>query len=155
METKQITISFEEWFDKYKPILNPLKEKSEEHDDEDYQIHWHTIEENDLIKDHIGSSKVWTVVEVKRDSIILKSGFHRENRMYHYISQIPYNENIEIVLFEGYPEITKEDLQNLKYQRGKCLDEALLEKHPEASEYIMKQKLSLDKIIEYIERTGV
>jgi len=148
-------INYKNWKVQYKPIFNPLKEKTDKPTDEDYQIHWHTIEENDLIKDHIGSGQVWTVVGSKRDSIILKSGFHRENRMYHYISQIPYTENIEIVLFEGYPEITKEDLQNLKYQRGKCLDEALLEKHPEASEYIMKQKLSLDKIIEYIERTGL
>ena len=133
-------INYKNWKVQYKPIFNPLKEKIDKPTDEDYQIHWHTIEENDLIKDHIGSGQVWTVVESKRDSIILKSGFHRENRMYHYISQIPYTENIEIVLFEDYPEFTQDDIDNLKSIRHL---------------FVENVKLSLDKIIEYIERTGL
>jgi hypothetical protein len=139
-------INYKNWKVQYKPIFNPLKEKIDKPTDEDYQIHWHTVEENDLIKDHIGSSQVWTVVESKRDSIILKSGFHRENRMYHYITQIPYIENVEIVLFEGYPEITQEDLKYAKNARD------YFEKNETHGKEVTN---SLTKIIEYIERTGV
>lgn len=137
--------NLEIWKIKYKPILNPLVEPTEDGFDEDCKIHWHTIEENDLIKDHIGESQVWTVVEGKRDSVILKSGFHREKRKYHYITQIPYTENIEIVLEEGYPEITKDDLENLNYIIGKCRGEFGEGKEIDSGL----------KIIEYIERTGV
>lgn len=147
MELKEIIMSFENWQDKYKPILNPLNETKEIIDEEDYQIHWNTIEENDLIKDHIGSGQVWTVVEGDRDSLWLKSGFHRVNRMYHYITQIPVErgEEIQIELWEGYPEITQEDLNKLKEIRNE------IELGFDTSIY----NETLDKIIKYVERISL
>lgn len=131
-------LNYEQWFEKYKPIPNPFNE-----DKNNYQIHWNTIEENDLLKYHIGGGQVWTVVKSKKDSIILKSGFRRENRLYHYITQIPYVEDIEIVLDEGYPEINEEDLKNLesvkRYMQSRDNPELLT---------------SLSKIIEYCKRTN-
>jgi len=50
MNMQIVNMSFEEWKDKYKPILNPLNETKKIIDDEDYQIHWGTLEENDLLK---------------------------------------------------------------------------------------------------------
>ncbi len=147
MELKEIIMSFENWQDKYKPILNPLNETKEIIDDEDYQIHWNTIEENDLIKDHIGSGQVWTVVEGDRNSLWLKSGFYRVNRMYHYITQVPVKigEGIQIELWEGYPEITQEDLNKLKKIRNE------IELEFDTSIY----NETLDKIIKYVERVSL
>lgn len=133
-------MSFEEWKDKYKPILNPFKEIKLEVIDEDYEIGFSTLEENDLIKDNIGENKIWTVITGERDSVYLTTGYHRINRINHFISQIPYEGEVQIQLIEGYPEITHEDLDNLE----KKIDE-------ERDDNILK---SLKKIHEFVTRTN-
>lgn len=114
---KQITLNYKDWFDKYKPIINTcLKNKEQEvEDDSKFQFGFST-EENNIIKDNIGSGKIWTVVEGDRDSIYLLSGLHRVNRLYHFITEESYNiskEEITICIDEGYPEIKQQDLDNL------------------------------------------
>ena len=136
-------MSFETWFDQYKPILNPLVGKKEEFEEDDYQIHWGTLEENDLLHDNKGENTIWTVIEGERDSLYLKSGYHRVNRLYHYITQVPYTEEIEIKLSEGYPEITKDDLDNLKSIKTYM-------KSRDEPKYIN----TLDKVIEYVKKTN-
>ena len=138
---KEITIEY--FWDKYKPILNPLHELTQEFNDENYKINWGTLEENDLLHDNKGENTIWTVIEGERDSLYLKSGYHRVNRLYHYITQVPYTEEIEIELFEGYPEITKDDLNNLESMKTymKSRDEP-------------KYVNTLDKVIEYVKRTS-
>lgn len=136
-------MSFETWFDKYKPILNPLHELIQEFNDEDYKINWGTLEENDFLHENKGENKIWTVVKGDRNSLYLKSGYHRVNRLYHYICQVPYTEEIEIELFEGYPEITKDDLSNLESIKTYM-------KSRDEPKYIE----TLDKVIEYIGRTN-
>jgi len=149
MNMQIVNMSFEEWKDKYKPILNPLNETKKIIDDEDYQIHWGTLEENDLLKDHIGTGQVWTVVEGERDSVWLVSGYHRVNREYHYICSVPYNigkEEIQIELWEGYPEILQEDLDNLN---------KIIEKYEAEYGSDDVKIISANKIAEYIQRVGL
>ena len=136
-------MSFETWFDKYKPILNPLHELIQEFNDEDYKINWGTLEENDLLDDNKGENTIWTVIEGERDSLYLVSGYKRLNRLYHYITEVPYTEEIEIELFEGYPEITKDDLNNLESMKTymKSRDEP-------------KYMNTLEKVIEYVKKTN-
>ena len=138
---KEITIEY--FWDKYKPILNPLHELTQEFNDENYKINWGTLEENDLLHDNKGENTIWTVIEGERDSLYLKSGYHRVNRLYHYITQVPYTEEIEIELFEGYPEITKDDLNNLESMKTYM-------KSRDEPKYIN----TLDKVIEYVKRTS-
>ena len=141
MKVKQIT--FEDFWENYKPKINPLHENEDDEDSENYKINWGTLEENDLIKDYIGSSKIWTVIEGERDSLYLVSGYKRLNRLYHYITEVPYTEEIEIELIKGYPEINNDDLSNLEsiknYMRSR-----------DEPKYID----TLDKVIEYVKRTN-
>lgn len=138
---KEITIEY--FWDKYKPILNPLHELTQEFNDENYKINWGTLEENDLLHDNKGENTIWTVIEGERDSLYLKSGYHRVNRLYHYITQVPYTKEIEIELFEGYPEITKDDLIVLESIKTYM-------KSRDEPKYIN----TLDKVIEYVKRTS-
>lgn len=141
MEIKQIT--FEDFWENYKPKINPLHENEDDEDSENYKINWGTLEENDLLQDNKGENTIWTVVEGERNSLYLKSGYHRVNRLYHYICRVPYTEEREIELFEGYPKVSDEDLTVLEsiknYMRSR--DEP-------------KYMNTLDKVIEYIKRTN-
>lgn len=136
-------MSFETWFDKYKPILNPLAGNKKVFEEDDYQIHWGTMEENDFLHDNKGENTIWTVIEGERNSLYLKSGYHRVNRLYHYITQVSYTEEIEIELFEGYPEITKDDLNNLESIKNYMI-----------SRDEPKYMNTLEKVIEYVKRTN-
>ena len=141
MEVKQIT--FEDFWENYKPKMNPHVNDSIYETQDDYKIGWSTLEENDLLHDNKGENTIWTVVEGERNSLYLKSGYHRVNRLYHYICQVPYTEEIEVELFEGYPKISNEDLTVLEsiknYMRSR--DEP-------------KYMDTLDKVIEYVKRTN-
>lgn len=141
MKVKQIT--FEDFWENYKPKINPLHENKDSEDSENYKINWGTLEENDLLDDNKGENTIWTVIEGERDSLYLVSGYKRLNRLYHYITEVPYTEEIEIELFEGYPEITKDDLNNLESMKTymKSRDEP-------------KYMNTLEKVIEYVKRTN-
>lgn len=142
--------NFETWIKIYKPIVNPFLNMNEQKADDgtQYEFGWSSIEENELLKDNIGSGTIWTLVEGDRESLWLLSGFHRVNRVHHYITQVPFdiqNEEISIEYFEGYPEILQEDLDNLN---------SVIDKYK--SEYGEDDKYkSLDKISDFIHRVGL
>lgn len=135
---KTIIISFEEWKDFYKPILNPFNEIKSEVDDEDYEIGFSTLEENDLIKDNLGQNKIWTMITGDRDSVYLTTGYRRVNRVNHFITQVPYEEEIEIQIIQGYPKITHEDLDNLEKKIDYERDEGILESLKKIHEFVMR-----------------
>lgn len=143
MEIKQI--SFEDWKEKYKPIRNPFNEK-QTGEDEDFEINWSSLEENDLLDDDKGENRIWTMIEGERDSIWLVSGYHRVNRLHHYITEIPYEEEIQIEYWEGYPEILQEDLDNLN---------KIIEKYEAEYGSDDVKIISANKIAEYIQRVGL
>lgn len=138
-------MSYEEWEKIYKPIINPFltKEEQKANDSTQYHFHYSSIEENDFLKDNIGSGKLWTVVEGERESLYLLSGFHRINRVYHFVTQIPFNireEELSICIEEGYPNIKEIDLKILNF---------IIEKHKsEFGEDDIYE--SLNKISEFI-----
>lgn len=134
-------MSYEDWVYKYKPIRNPFTKETDE--DEDFQIHWGTIEENDLLHDTKGENRIWTMVSGERDSIWLMSGYHRVNRLHHFITEIPYEEKFQFEYWEGYPELTQKEMDNLK----------IIKKYMSSRdnpEYVE----TLDKVIEYVKRTS-
>lgn len=139
---KEEIMSYEDWVYKYKPIRNPFNEK-QTGEDEDFQIHWHTLEENDLLDDNKGENRIWTMVEGERDSIWLMSGYHRVNRLHHLITEIPYEKEFQLEYWEGYPKVSDEDLTVLEsiknYMRSR-----------DEPKYID----TLDKVIEYVKRTS-
>ncbi len=148
MEIKKL--DYETWEEIYKPIINPFLTLKEQKADNGTQFHFHysTIEENEFLKDNIGSGKLWTVAEGDRDSIYLMSGFHRVNRIYHFVTEIPFNiseEEIIICINEGYPQIENQDLKNLNL---------IIEKYK--SEFGEDDiKASLDKISDFIYKVGL
>lgn len=148
MEIKEL--DFETWEEKYKPIINPFLTLEEQKADDttQFRFNYSTIEENDYLKDNIGSGKLWTVVEGDRDSIYLLSGFHRINRMYHFVTQIPFDikeEEISICIEEGYPQIEEQDLKRLN---------SIIERYK--SEFGENDTYkSLNKISEFIHKVGL
>lgn len=134
--------TIEEFIEIYKPIANPTTVIfQDKKSDDDYKFNWHSLEENDLLDDNKGENTIWTVIEGERDSLYLKSGYHRVNRLYHYITQVPYTEEIEIELFEGYPELNQDDIENLGFIKRYMQSR-------DEPEYVE----TLDKIIEYVKR---
>lgn len=136
-------ITFEDFWENYKPKINPLHENEDSEDSENYKINWGTLEENDLLHDNKGENTIWTVIEGERNSLYLVSGYKRVNRLYHYVTQIPYTEEREIKLSEGYPEINNEDLTVLESIKNYM-------KSRDEPKYIN----TLDKVIEYVKRTS-
>jgi len=141
MEIKQI--SFEDWIEKYKPIRNPFNEK-QTGDDEDFEINWSSLEENDLLDDNKGENRIWTLIQGDRDSLWLVSGYHRVNRLHHYITEMPYEEEIKIEYWEGYPEMTQKEVDTLKIIRKYMQSR-------DNPEYVE----TLDKVIAYVEKTSL
>lgn len=139
MEVK--IMSYEDWVYKYKPIRNPFNEK-QTGEDEDFQIGWSTLEENDLLNDNKGENRIWTMIEGERDSIWLKSGYHRVDRLHHFITEIPYEKEFQIEYLEGYPKINNDDLTVLESIKTYM-------KSRDEPKYIN----TLDKVIEYVKRT--
>lgn len=90
--TTFINITFEEWKEKYKPLL-----------DKNGDVCWYDCAGKDLefvLNQNI--LNVWTEME-SGDNYFVYSGIHKMNRMGYYVTEIPYNEN-ETVVFE-IPEI--------------------------------------------------
>jgi hypothetical protein len=77
-------LTYDEWFEKYKPIKNNLRQDS--HLFETYG------EEHSIVEDNIDANKVWTWVDGEGVSQIL-NGYHYVNRLNYYITEIPWEED--------------------------------------------------------------
>jgi len=108
-----ITLDYDEWLEKYKPIM-----------------------EDGILKDFHGSArlhvhsdanKIWTMVSGEHDTLHILSGYHRVNRMANYITELPFDQDIEIpyVTYEDSHELSQENLVS-KFS-NKRLKERLLE----------------------------
>lgn len=118
-------ISYKQWLDQYKPIINHFVHFDADLNnlnDTDLQFHFQSEEEWQFIKDHIGSNKLWTLVSHENGGFSIMSGKIITDRVCYYITSIPYEGEIEIVTNEGCPEIDKEDLYNFNFVREHMSD---------------------------------
>lgn len=85
----------DQFFEIYKPLLNHF-----EGDDEHGIYHFETNgEELDFVKQH-AKNKIWTCCE-EDDALYIQSGFHTANRLNYYITELPWEEDIQVEL-ENY-----------------------------------------------------
>jgi hypothetical protein len=81
-------IAFDEWFEKYRPVKNPLERDS-------YYFETYGLS-HDIVKDVIDSNRVWTWTE--GDGVAqVQNGYHFVNRLYYYITEVPWQED-EIII---------------------------------------------------------
>lgn len=87
----------EAWIEKYKPIVNPLAKGQDFASDFMFETYGKDAE-------HLRSANpacVWTVVEMdtgdddeqggeSKPGMVILSGFHHVNRIYHFITEVPY-----------------------------------------------------------------
>lgn len=94
-----IEMTFEEWFEKFKPVANPIGDGFVQVDDVCYVFGLHG---SDLSKVQAADPNcVWTLIESDDvdcdeddeedyDTVLLISdGYHRVNRMGHFITEVP------------------------------------------------------------------
>lgn len=135
-------MTFDDWFEKFKPIENPqIKDEGNEYLFEDcYE------EDKEFIHDRIGSKTIWTRIFGENASIFLIEGRHLVNRDGYYVTEIPYEdgEKYEITIDEGYDDLDTNDVQNLETFFKTFSD-------PKYSEGLEKEIESINKIIKYLE----
>ena len=136
-------MTFDDWFEKFKPIENPqIKDEGNEYLFEDcYE------EDKEFIHDRIGSKSIWTRIFGENASVFLIEGRHLVNREGYYVTEVPYEEGeqYQIIIDEGYEEITKEDVDAVDW---------VLTKELQFEDYSDKQKelgKSIRKVLKYLE----
>lgn len=78
--------TYEEWVEKYKPILNEIEESST-YDGYAFDTHG---EENDFVISQ-DVSKIWTMKETADFNVIM-SGYHWIDRQFYFVTEIPVAE---------------------------------------------------------------
>lgn len=114
-------IQFEKWEELYVPLINPNNPNEE--------IFFETFGEDFDFVRKADSNKVWTEVENDFGDLVILSGFHFVNRMRHYITTLPFKEDLEVSDIEY---ISREESINICLELNKELNL----KYPE--ELIMK-----------------
>jgi hypothetical protein len=91
-------IEYEEWFAKYKPILNTIEANSS-FDGFMFETYGEEVNTVRLKEDNL----IWTMVDSDQtDGIILVPGYHFVNRIGYFITEIPWeHENIEVGIWLG------------------------------------------------------
>lgn len=134
-------MTFDDWFEKFKPIENPqIKDEGNEYLFEDcYE------EDKEFIHDRIGSKTIWTRIFGENASVFLIEGRHLVNREGYYVTEVPYEEGeqYQIIIDEGWENIDRNDIHNLKT----FIDDNY---NPENGTTEEEMK-SVDKILKYFE----
>ena len=82
-------ITYDEWFEKYKPIKNPLERDS-------YLFDTYGLA-HDLVKEVVDSRRVWTYTDGDGASQI-SNGYRFINRLYYHITEVPWEEDEFIIV---------------------------------------------------------
>lgn len=99
-----------------------------------------SVEELDFVKDKIGSGRIWSAVLTDKKDLILISQYVRGAKFYLVCEkQYVIGDYLEIVLEEGFPDFTKDDIGRLILLRSKLFNSEGASAHVE----------SLDKAIKY------
>lgn len=134
-------MEFDDWFEKFRPIENPqTKDEGNEYLFEDcYE------EDKEFIHDRIGSKTIWTRIFGENASVFLIEGRHLVNRDGYYVTEVPYEdgEQYNIIIDEGFEQVTCEDVHNLKT----FIDDNYSPENGSTEE----EMKSVDKILKYFE----
>lgn len=90
-------MTFDDWFEKYKPIANPTGESGLTVDDICYM--YETYEpELAVVKEWAARSpeRVWTLVDDGEGNEYIVDGFHYVNRIGYFITEVPAEGDIEV-----------------------------------------------------------
>jgi len=89
------TISFENWFEAYKPVKNPNNEAS------DGREYLYDTDPNDMLyvaaAFHADQYTVWTMIE-EEDNFYIISDLHYVNRLGYFITEIPFMGNEQLTV---------------------------------------------------------
>ena len=92
MEDTYQVMDYHDWVERYRPILENGRQK-------DYDPRVCDDMTYDKLDELIKSRKVWTLVETDSesfDSLVVLNGFHRVNRLEHYVCQLSYEADQQI-----------------------------------------------------------
>jgi hypothetical protein len=90
------TITEDEWIEQYKPVPNPVAENGYDFGEGSTLIQGYGHAENDLLE-KAGANRIWTVLECDETQVIA-SGRHIVNATGYIITEIAYNEDMEVTL---------------------------------------------------------
>jgi len=87
MENQIKNLSWDEWFEKFKPLLNK--------NDEIIDFHPKVCDKKQLkiLEKAKKENRVWTLIEDDNNELIISEGLHIVNRLDVYITEYPYEEN--------------------------------------------------------------
>lgn len=89
--TNIINITEPEWFEKYRPVASEPSE---------FRYVWYADgDEEEYVKDR-PANKIWTLMDSDdSDDLYIVNGFHMVNRVGHYITEEPFEDNVIIQVF--------------------------------------------------------
>ena len=76
------------WAEKFKPVMEDERPK-----DMDPRVAGNSQEVFEYARI---SKRLWTLIEGDNGELFISSGFHFVNRLEHFITEIPYDEELEI-----------------------------------------------------------
>lgn len=102
METKFVSITFDEWEEQYKPMNNPRIKREHNYDDLDFDTHdQEDVEFINAIKDE---NRIWTFGD-NGECDYITSGWHYVNRLCYHVTEVPKPaDTIVQVLIARYEE---------------------------------------------------
>lgn len=156
-------ITEEQFFEQYKPNLNPLKindDEDEELDRDDLdncKIGYGDDESNALLQSTFEKSPnhLWTILDCDGE-IVIASGFHFANRMDHLITEIPYTTDVnakepvskkKVVLAIQFEETVSEE------EADAIVDDIFDEVHDK--QYIVSRSAEITKLISFNTHLGL
>lgn len=149
---KQITL--DEFFQKHKPVKNPLVDNAPD-DNTRFETYGEELEFI-LKEENSGSKKVWTVLDVDGREYIT-TGYHLVNRMGYYITEVPYEEEMEIDVDKefdyGFNTHPKEWTAAEMYEW--LVDEGEIDEEEEPFEDVMDRPSLLDRIEDVLSERGI
>lgn len=91
-------ITFDEWWDKYKPVDNHFE-------NDDSQLYETYGQDIDYVSKTIPNENIWTLIDGDHDTQWILPGFHIVNRIGFYVTEVPWEDvNIEVDCNESlYP----------------------------------------------------
>lgn len=86
--SKQVSLTWEEFEEQFKPIPNHFHEN-------DTALHFETYgEEDEFVRTFIEQNRVWTYTDVGSGTVI-SEGYHWVNRLGYFVTEVPWEEGTD------------------------------------------------------------
>lgn len=107
------TISYDEWIDKYKPVMNHITNEGENgsYNGRYFETHGKELEYVEQIAKE-SPEKVWTLLTGTECGDVLTNGFHVVNRYGYFITEVPFEGDDVEIYMDGSADdgFTQEDV---------------------------------------------